>query len=312
MKQVKFLSILTSLLVFTISCQHSEKTNLTLLSDQIPADIPLVFGEGIISTDDFEFAITFSPEMDEMYFTRRKSEGRNNIFAMKLVDGRWSEPELAFFSTDDTWDFEPHINPKGDVLYFGTSKPLNDSIPPSGIHEWVIKKNGNDWGEPMPMEKPFVDRFIMYLTSAANGNLYFTADEAGSKPDDELSIFYAINQEGLYTDFVKMGKEINSGSMIAHPYIAPDESFMIFDGKRSSGHGDCDLYISFKENGIWTESYNLGPQINTDLCEMCASVSPDGKYLFFHRGFYQEGEEEIGNIYWVDFIQLKNKLLEKK
>ena len=119
MKQIKILPILTFLLVIIFSCQDSKKSSLTLLSDQIPNDTALIFGQGIISTDDaMEFAITFNPEMTEMYFTRRKPEEDNKIYTMKLVDGKWSEPELAFFSTNKGWDFEPNINPKGDLLYF--------------------------------------------------------------------------------------------------------------------------------------------------------------------------------------------------
>lgn len=68
--------------------------------------------------------------------------------------------------------------------------------------------------------------------------------------------------------------------MIAQSYIAPDESYMIFDGERPSGFGDSDLYISFKRNDSWTEAYNLGPKINTGQTEMAASVSPHGRYLF--------------------------------
>lgn len=305
MNQVRNISIFLILLFVFTSCQHNEKSNLILLSDHIPTSTPLVFGPSIISTDDaMEFAITFSPEIDEMYFTRRKPEERNNIFTMKLIDGQWTEPKLSSFSTNETWDFEPHINPKGDVLYFGTNRPLNDTIKSSGINEWQIKKNENGWGEPIPLEKPFGERFVMYVTAAENGNLYFNSEEIGAKLDDELSIYYAINKEGKYTDFIKMGKEINSGSMIAHPFIAPDESYMLFDGKRADGYGDCDLYISFNENGIWSKSYNLGPEINTAQCEMTASVSPDGKYLFFHR---DEGED-IGNIYWIDFRPIKERL----
>ena len=309
MKYIKPLLILTFLIVFITSCQKNKKSSLTLLSDQIPTDTPLVFGPGIISTDAFEFAITFSPEMNEIYFTRRKPEERNNIFAMKLIDGQWSKPELAFFSSEETWDFEPHINPKGDVLYFGTNKKLNDSITSSGIHEWQIKKDEKGWGQPIALEEPFVEnRFIMYVTAAENGNLYFTSEAEGAKPEDELSIYYSLKEEGQYASLKKMGKEINTGTMIAHPYIAPDESYIIFDGKRSSGYGDCDLYISFNKKGTWTEAYNLGPKINTNQCEMTASVSPDGTYLFFHRG---DGKEDSGNIYWVDFVQLKKALLEK-
>ena len=166
----------------------------------------------------------------------------------------------------------------------------------------------------MPLEKPFVDRFIMYLTSSENGNLYFTSGDKGAKPEDG-GIYNSINEEGQYRSIKRMGKEINfSGSSMAHPYIAPDESYMIFDGERPSGFGDCDLYISFKKNGVWTESYNLGSKINTEQCEMTASVSPDGKYLFFHRGSEKVREDgskySAGKIYWVDFIQIKKELIE--
>jgi len=300
-KAVVFTIFITLILA---SCKYDKKSNLTLLNDQIPTDTPLVFGQGVISTNDYEFAITFSPKMEEIYFTRRKAEERNNIFVTKLVDGQWTEPEIAFFSSDETWDFEPHINPKGDILYFGTNRSLNDTIPSSGLHEWHLKKIKDGWSQPMLLEELNRERFIMYVTAADNGNLYFNSEEKGADPKDELSIYYTINQKGKYTDYIKMGKGINSGSMIAHPFIAPDESYLIFDGERPSGYGDCDLYISFNENGVWTQSYNLGPEVNTEQCEMTPSVSPDGKYLFFHRG-----GEDSGNIYWVDFVQLKKELL---
>ncbi len=301
MKQIKILSILTLLFISTISCQNSEKSNLTLLSNQIPVDTPLVFGPGIISIDDaMDFAITFNPEMDEMYFTRRKPEEQNKVYAMKLIDGKWTAPEVAFFSANKGWDFEPHITPKGDILYFGSTRPLNDTIESSGMHQWYLKKNENGWSQPIPLEKPFVDRFVMYITSSENNTLYFTSSENG-----QGGIYSSMREEGQDVSINKMGKEVNTGVDIAHSYIAPDESYMIFDGERSSGFGECDLYISFKENGVWTESYNLGPKINTEQCEMTASVSPDGKYLFFHRG-----GEDIGNIYWVDFIKIKKELIE--
>jgi len=264
-------------------------------------DTPLVFGPGIISIDDaMDFAITFNPEMDEMYFTRRKPEEQNKVYAMKLIDGKWTAPEVAFFSANKGWDFEPHITPKGDILYFGSTRPLNDTIESSGMHQWYLKKNENGWSQPIPLEKPFVDRFVMYITSSENNTLYFTSSENG-----QGGIYSSMREEGQDVSINKMGKEVNTGVDIGHSYIAPDESYMIFDGERSSGFGECDLYISFKENGVWTESYNLGPKINTEQCEMTASVSPDGKYLFFHRG-----GEDIGNIYWVDFIKIKKELIE--
>ena len=274
MKPIKTLFALTAAFVLTISCQDRKKSNLTLFSDQIPTDKALIFAEGIISTNDFEFAITFNPEMDELFFTRRKPEGDNEVFTMKLVDGKWSNPETAFFKATKGWDFEPHIDPKGDKLYFGSTRPLNDTIESSGMHQWYSKKNVNGWDKPIPLGEPFVNRFVMYLTSTENEKLYFTSREEGAKHEDG-SIFHSIKEGNQYTNVKNLAAKIDfSGKWIAHPYIAPDESYMIYDSQSNSKSSDCDLYISFNENGTWTEPYNLGPEVNTDECEMTASVSP--------------------------------------
>lgn len=294
MKHNRALAILATLLTLITACQNEEKSNLSLLSDTIPLDTPIVFGEGIISTGNFEFAITFSPEMDEIFFTRRKPEEDNKIYTMQLTDGKWGKPKEVSFTPEVGWDFEPHINPKGNRLYFGSLRPLPDSTESSGLHQWYLEKTKNGWDQPIPIMSPIKDRFAMYLTSSQNDNLYFTSSNV--EANEGGGIYYAVNQNGQYPTIERMGDEINTiGEMIAHPYIAPDESYLIYDGKSPSGYGKSDLYISFNNNGSWSEAINLGPKVNTDQTEMCPSVSPDGKYLFFHRG-----GDEAGDIYWVD------------
>lgn len=305
--RVGYFSLLTIVFLF-ISCAKETCSNLLLLDANVPEDIPLIFGEGVIATESYEFAITFSPKMDELFFTRRNSGEDNKIYTMQLTDGKWSSPKPAFFTATKGWDFEPHIDPKGDKLYFGSTRPLNDTLKPSGLYQWYSKREAKGWSTPLPLEKPFVDKsVIMYLTSSENGNLYFTTGEKGDKPEDWV-IYKSIREDGQYKSMDRMGKEINAaGKWIAHSYVAPDESYMIYDFKSDSGYGESDLYISFNKNGNWTKPYNLGPKINTDQTEMAASVSPDGKYLFFHRG-----NENEGNIYWVEFEPIKGEIEKAK
>lgn len=306
MKIINFTFLFLVSLLF--SCTKETPSNLMLLDANNPINTPLIFGEGIISTDSYEFAITFSPNMDELYFTRRKLGEDNKIYTMKLVDGQWSNPKPAFFTTTKGWDFEPHINPQGDKLYFGSTRPLNDTIKSTGLHQWYSKKTQNGWSNPVPLERPFIEKsIIMYLTSSRNENLYFTTGEKGDKPEDWV-IYKSIKEDEQYKSIDRMPNEINSpGKWIAHSFIAPDESYMIYDFKSESGYGESDLYISFNKNGKWTKPYNLGPKINTDHTEMAASVSPDGKYLFFHRG-----NENEGNIYWVAFEPIKEEIQKAK
>ena len=303
MKTIYYTLLILVFLCF--SCAKENQSNLMLLDAKIPTDTPLIFGKGIISTNNYEFAITFSPEMDEIYFTRRKPGEDNKIYTMQLVDGKWSNPKPAFFTATEGWDFEPHMSPRGDKLYFGSTRPLNDTIKSFGLHQWYSKREKKGWTTPIPLEKPFIDRsIIMYLTSSENDNLYFTTGERGDKPEDWV-IYNSIKEDGQYKTINRMGNEINGlGKWVAHSCIAPDESYMIYDFKSDSGFGDSDLYVSFNKKGIWTEPYNLGPKVNTNQPEMAASVSPDGKYLFFHRG-----GDDYGNIYWIDFRPIKEKIL---
>ncbi|QSE98797.1 TolB-like translocation protein [Fulvivirga lutea] len=291
-------------IIFASSCQKEAESNLTLFSEQIPQDSALIFGEGIISKENFEFAITFSPEMDELFYTSRKPEGANEIITMQYKNGQWSNPSPVFFKAEVGWDFEPHINPTGDKLYFGSIRPHLDTLKPRALYQWYAEKSDHGWSTPKPIEKNFEDRFMMYLTTSKNGNLYFTSQEEEDEMEDG-GIYYSINENGQYNKVKKLGDEVNfDGKWIAHPYIAPDESYLIYDGESESGFGENDLYISFNQNGNWTKAVNMGPKVNTPLTEMCASVSPDGQYLFFHRG-----DDETGDIYWIDFIRLKKDLL---
>jgi len=68
------------------------------------------------------------------------------------------------------------------------------------------------------------------------------------------------------------------------PFIAPDESYLIFSSNRPGSlddHGD--LYISFHDisTDTWSEPVNMGRPINTRGQESSPGLSPDGKYLFF-------------------------------
>ncbi|WP_299241696.1 hypothetical protein [uncultured Aquimarina sp.] len=320
LKQVKILFVFTFLIGFSVSCQDYKKSNLTLLSNQIPTDMPLIFAPGIISIDNHvSSSITFNSDMDELFFNRRKPGESHNLYTMKLIAGKWSSPKPASFSTNKKHlDFHPRFGPNGKRLYFGSTRPFNTTITTSTtqrrLHQWYVEKDENGvWGTPVIMRKPFLDIYIMCTTPSENGNLYFTSGE-GPGADNE-GIYYAVNQKGRYGAIERMDDVINNnGKWIAHPFIAPDESYILYDSQKASEPNNSDIFISFNKNGTWTKSYSLGPKINTKINENAATVSADGKYLFFSRG--EEKVRQDGSTYWtsytywIDFVQLKKELLE--
>ena len=88
---------------------------------------------------------------------------------------------------------------------------------------------------------------------------------------------------------------MNTENSEAHPFIAPDESYVLFYSSRPGGKGKGDLYVCFRvADGSWSRAFN-DMIINTPEADWCATVSPDGKYLFFTRNGTGNGD-----IYWVD------------
>lgn len=273
-------------------------SNLALLSQPFPGETPLLFSPGLLSSDSLlEGTLTFNADVTEVYLAMRRPKGSHNIYLSKLENGTWSIPKPTNFSSYEAiLEFHPHLTPDGGRLYFGSRRPLNKTENKPILRQWYVEKTGTDWGEPVAMKAPFEGRFIMRSTTAKNGNLYFTSREPGQKMEDE-GIYRAINVAGQFEQVEKLGDEINAiGKWTAHPFIAPDESYLIFDAETRLGFEDCDLYVSFNKNGKWSQAQKLGPEINTELCEGGATVSPDGKYLFFGRYNKETG---LSDPYWV-------------
>ncbi len=131
------------------------------------------------------------------------------------------------------------------------------------------------------------------MSSSLAGTYVF--DEVGSPEGDGIIRFSQL-LDGERQAPQAFGNQINSGTFNAHPFIAPDESYLIWDGRRQEGYGGSDIYISFKqEDGRWGDAINMGSDINTDGWDAAASVTPDGKFMLFHR----LNEHGNANIFWV-------------
>jgi Tol biopolymer transport system component len=124
--------------------------------------------------------------------------------------------------------------------------------------------------------------------------VYFASNRQGGF-DKKGDIWRANHSPGKPLEVENIGAIVNSKAWDWGPCIAPDESYLIFISERLGGFGYSDLYISFKNmEGSWTSPVNMeknGTGINLkDTGTGSATISPDGKYLFFSRS---------GDIYWI-------------
>ena len=113
-----------------------------------------------------------------------------------------------------------------------------------------------------------------------DGTIYFTREG-----EDRVSATYRSRLvDGEYQPPELLGPEVNCGSNRFNVYVAPDESFAIVPALgRQDSLGGVDYYIVFRaDDDTWSEPVNMGEAVNRpDGREWSASLSPDGKYLFF-------------------------------
>lgn len=86
-----------------------------------------------------------------------------------------------------------------------------------------------------------------------------------------------------WTDPVML-KSVNSKYLDGGCFITYDQNNLIITSTRAGGFGKADLWISAREGNNWTEPVNMGEPINSSGYEGFASLSPDGKTLYY-QGF---------------------------
>lgn len=177
---------------------------------------------------------------------------------------------------------EPFFSPDSQRIFFSGGATADI---------WVSNRSNHTWTTPQLIPAPVsLDTSLEYHpTAALNGALYFC-----SKREGVYCIYRSQYLNGNYSTIEKLDTIINSRYGAWDPFIAPDESYMIFTSIHPDGYGKEDQYISYNKNGHWTNPKNLGSEINTDKTEYGSYVGPENTYYFFCRRTKIAAE-----MYWV-------------
>lgn len=129
-------------------------------------------------------------------------------------------------------------------------------------------------------------------TSEAPGREYATADEVERK-------LYECEQGKIMVEFPEnveirnVGPEINSPRADYAPVVNQEESMLIFTSRRQLGNLNPDvssdnypyedIFVSTKNDTLWTTAQNIGQPINTLYHDSNVGLSKDGTTLFIYK-----------------------------
>ncbi len=310
------------------------------LGQEPPGMEARIFAPGLISGGHLEANISFTPDGMEFAYSVFTRGGRylaeptgpfrtGMIMCSRVENGYWTDPKEFSFNLERNARY-PFYSPDGSRLYFNSRRNVTDPPDTTVTNTWYVKRANGDWGEPQ--EVRFAEGYdgrqsAVFPTVATNGNLYYTLF-----PDRVNGIlFMSQYEDGSYSSPRELSDVVNHHRAV-HPYIAPDESYIIFDDDPpEDNHGGTDLYVSFRDkNGSWMKPQNLGDRVNTPYLERRPFVTFDGKYLFFAsnrientelldrpytlqeiRQLTDVPEDGYQHIYWIDAAVIEDLRPEK-
>ena len=258
------------------------------LGQKPPGLTPEVFAPGVISIEGrYEHGISFSPNLQEVYYSANIKDEDPSIYFAKLIGKNWTNPKKANFTKGlKVGEMHPFINPIGDKVFFTAHDQFTLPEHKESVKIWVVNRQGNGWSKAKQLDSPINKDFVFYANQAKNGDLYYTNVS-------KWKMYYAPNKNGKYPEVHEVG--IESG---LHGFISPTQDYIVVNKRnKKDKQRKSDIYVYFKKkDNTWSKPINLGSKVNSNFGETCPSITPDGKYLFFSR--YNE-EGGLSNFYWV-------------
>ena len=256
----------------------SPVTNYPLLEgpyfgQKLPGLTPEVFAPDIVSVKGRnEAAVSFSPDLDEFYFTAKKRSENwdGTVYFSRLRNKKWADlKKVSFTKGKSSNESHTSMSPSGKRIYF---------IDDNGKALYVTRFK-DSWGDATSLDLPINDDKVFNLIEAQNGDLYFFNTS-------KRKLYYAPNKNGKFPEAQEVDIEFG-----VHAHISPSQDYLVVDENNKDRGDKLDLYVYFKkQDGTWSKPFDLGDEVNTDSHEANPRVTPDGKYLFYGRD---------GDIYWV-------------
>jgi ankyrin repeat protein len=262
-----------------------------------PGKKPQLFAPDIVSTSRHgHSSVAFSPDGMEAYwsayfFPVDSGYAQGAMVYSENRNGQWIIPKFPEFTQGiETHDDVPVFSKDGSKLYFLSRRPQTPGGQRAREKVWIVERTESGWQDPYlaPGEINNLDIHWQFSISDS-GTLYIQGDRNDSHGLTDIYRSRLVN--GEFTTPENIGSTINTPATETTPYIAPDESYLLFaSGGHQSENNNIEIYVSFK-----TDDNKWSVPVRTGLEGLCPLVSHDGKYIF-----YNGHVNGIRGIYWVE------------
>jgi len=260
------------------------------LGQEPPGMTPEMYAPGIISTEASEGSSGFARN-GMVFIFQHFIDAECHTFIMTRRDNIWSRPELIPFWKQLIHNGDFVISPDDKTMFYQVKQQVSDRLD-SDIWQVVLGLDSFEQRHalPSPINTPYNESFA---SRSGNGNLYFFSQRPGGLGQSDL--YMSEYKNGVYTDPINL-EILNTEFHEWDPYIAPDESYLIFCSTKPDGMGMDDLYVSYKnKSNQWGEPVPMGNMINSPGSENRPYVTNDSRFLF-----YTSSRRGNRDIYWVD------------
>lgn len=220
------------------------------------------FGEALpfstsINGDLNEAIVTFSPNGQELYFTRNQPEAYSEKNPLHLLEimvaskgggDSWSSPKSLTINNPSYSNAHPALSPDGQRLFFTSDRPGGFG----GKDIYFCERLGQNWSMPInlgPRINTEGDELFPFYHE--DGELYFASD--GHLGLGGQDIFRSEDLGGgIWGQATNLGAPVNSTADDFGLILKSNGSQGYFTSNREGGVGNDDIY-AFTPRQVWTE-----------------------------------------------------------
>jgi L-ascorbate metabolism protein UlaG (beta-lactamase superfamily) len=266
-----------------------------------PGAEPVKFWPGVLAVDRCPHGqLAFAQDGTGVFWSAILRPGPEQTIYFSSFDGKaFSKPVIAPFAAA-RGNGGPAFSPDGRRLYYSAELPPAEGSSAARTAIFTVERTGPGWTKPTAIEATVDGRMTKGQVSVArNGNIYFSGRVLTERTP---AIYVCRFADGRYAPPEKLRGPIADVPLLVDPWIDPDERFLLVSCPPPAGPPMLtDIGVCLRRrDGTWALPVRLGGPVNTEAFERFASLSPDGKFLFFIRSPGQQFVGDQAFFYWVD------------